>query len=312
MSEVTRYLAFGIKISSQITFKELPMSMNHVNKSDLDILLVNLSTTFSLFKNNGEIEFISESNSLLLHVPNIVVFKIENGNSIKVHILDENKLNIIRMFILGTCIGICLMQNKILPLHGSAIKIDGKAYAFIGHSGAGKSTLASAFIQKGYNLLTDDVIAVRVSNPALPSVIPAYPQQKLWQESLDQFGMNSNEFSPLFERETKFAVPVSNSFCNSELPLGGIFELTINSDEKLTVQPINKLTALKTMYVHTYRNFLLTDMNLLDWHFRNSAKILERVFMYQISRPLSKFTANELVGNIVDCILKEEAYVESI
>ena len=73
---------------------------------------------------------------------------------------DEDK---IRLYILGTCMGALLMQRKILPLHGSAIAIDGKAYAFVGDSGAGKSTLASAFLSKGYKLLSDDVIAVSLS-----------------------------------------------------------------------------------------------------------------------------------------------------
>ena len=40
--------------------------------------------------------------------------------------------------------------KKNFPLHGSAIAIDGKAYAIVGDSGAGKSTLASAFLKKGY------------------------------------------------------------------------------------------------------------------------------------------------------------------
>ena len=56
--------------------------------------------------------------------------------------------------------GAILMQRKILPLHGSAIAIDGKAYAIVGDSGAGKSTLASAFLKRGYQLLSDDVITV--------------------------------------------------------------------------------------------------------------------------------------------------------
>ena len=59
--------------------------------------------------------------------------------------------------------GALLMQRKILPLHGSAVAIDGKAYAIVGDSGAGKSTLASAFLNKGYQLLSDDVIAVSLS-----------------------------------------------------------------------------------------------------------------------------------------------------
>ena len=59
--------------------------------------------------------------------------------------------------------GAILMQRKVFPLHGSAIAINGKAYAFVGDSGAGKSTLASAFLNKGYQLLSDDVIAVSLS-----------------------------------------------------------------------------------------------------------------------------------------------------
>ena len=77
--------------------------------------------------------------------------------------------------------GALLMQRKILPLHGSAIAIDGKAYALIGDSGAGKSTLASAFLNKGYQLLSDDVIAVSLLNKKYCQLfIPSYPQQKLW------------------------------------------------------------------------------------------------------------------------------------
>lgn len=41
--------------------------------------------------------------------------------------------------------GAILFQKKILPVHGSAIDIDEKAYGFIGDSGEGKSILASAF-----------------------------------------------------------------------------------------------------------------------------------------------------------------------
>ena len=75
--------------------------------------------------------------------------------------------DVIRLYILGTCMGAILMQRKILPLHGSAIEIDGKAYAIVGDSGAGKSTLASAFLKQGYQLVSDDVIAVSLSQENL-------------------------------------------------------------------------------------------------------------------------------------------------
>ena len=89
------------------------------------------------------------------------IFQLKNGKKYMFHQLMDTR--IFRLYILGTCMGAILMQRKILPLHGSVIAIDGKAYAIVGDSGAGKSTLASAFLKRGYQLLTDDVIAVSFS-----------------------------------------------------------------------------------------------------------------------------------------------------
>ena len=113
------------------------------------------------------------------------------------------------------------------------VAIDGKAYAFVGDSGAGKSTLASAFLNKGYQLLSDDVIAVSLSQDEhIPFVTPSYPQQKLWQESLNDFGMETSQLSIRFiDRETKYCVPVSSKFFSEPLPLSRIFELVKTEDE---------------------------------------------------------------------------------
>ena len=137
----------------------------------------------------------------MFEVPELAIFSIEEGQTIffspTVH-LDENK---IRLYLLGSCLGILLLQRRILPLHGSAVAIEGKAYVFIGERGAGKSTIASSFMQKGYPLLTDDVIAVSLLEGDKPWVIPAYPQQKLWLDSLDHFEMNTTDYMPLFDRK---------------------------------------------------------------------------------------------------------------
>ena len=90
------------------------------------------------------------------------------------------------------------MQRKILPLHGSAIAIEGKAYAIVGESGAGKSTLAASLLSRGYKLLSDDVIPILLSEKNIPFVVPAYPQQKLWLESLNQFEMKAELLSTYY------------------------------------------------------------------------------------------------------------------
>ena len=115
---------------------------------------------------------------------------------------------ILRLYILGTCMGAILMQRKILPLHGSAVDIDGKVYAIVGDSGAGKSTLASALLKHGYQLVSDDVIAVSLTheNP-IPFVTPSYPQQNLVGKP-KYFGMDSTNYHSTYVRENKYRVPV--------------------------------------------------------------------------------------------------------
>lgn len=51
-------------------------------------------------------------------------------------------------------------------LHGSAVEVDGRAVAFIGHSGAGKSTVAALLCAEGARLVCDDVLRVDVAEEA--------------------------------------------------------------------------------------------------------------------------------------------------
>src|SRR5690625_2580817 len=152
----------------------------------------------------------------MFQIEAVAIYLVKNGNEIFVSPFADAEVDQIRLYILGTCMGAILLQRRILPLHGSAVAIDGKAYAVVGNSGAGKSTLASAFLNRGYQLLSDDVIPVTLSDEGIPIVTPAYPQQKLWLKSLERFGMSSDHLRPIIGRETKFAVPVSTQFVKEQ------------------------------------------------------------------------------------------------
>ena len=105
-------------------------------------------------------ELVVKENLVMFQIPDIATFLIQDGKTISFLPLKGYDEDIIRIYLLGTCMGSLLMQRKVYPLHGSAVVIDGKAYAFVGESGAGKSTLALTFLNHGYQLLSDDVIAV--------------------------------------------------------------------------------------------------------------------------------------------------------
>ena len=81
----------------------------------------------------------------MFHIPETAIFLIQNGNKIVVSPLMGPIEDEIRLYILGTCMGAILLQRKILPLHGSAIAIDGKAYAIVGDSVQGNLPLLLLF-----------------------------------------------------------------------------------------------------------------------------------------------------------------------
>ncbi|MFJ7934430.1 aldolase [Sporosarcina sp. NPDC096371] len=301
----TVYKAFGLTISSEIFLPELSQLSGVGNGTDVVIEYADLSLVWAQYTGSAK-HFVIKKDWLLFRVPESAIFLIQHGRKILVSPMNGADEDEIRLYMLGTCMGAILLQRKILPLHGSAIAIDGKAYAFVGDSGAGKSTLATAFLKKGYHLLSDDVIPVTLNHANVPIVTPAYPQQKLWLESLDHFGMESTDYQPLFVRDTKFAIPVESQFATEPLPLAGIFELVKGDHLEICIQPIEKMQRFNTLYTHTYRNFILQRSDLLEWHFELSSKMMNKIHIHQISRPEARFTANELVDLLLTTIEKEE------
>ncbi|ASN05982.1 aldolase [Virgibacillus necropolis] len=299
------YKAFGLSISSDFPLPELPQLNTDEELTDIGIHYADLLNMWSKLSEKNKY-LVVKKDFVLFHVPDTAIFLIQKGNKVFVSPINGSKEAQIRLYILGTCMGALLMQRQILPLHGSALLIDGKAYAVVGDSGAGKSTLASAFLSRGYQLLSDDVIPVTVNENNIPIVTPAYPQQKLWIESLDKFGIDSKPLRPIIDRETKFAVPVPEQFATEPVPLAGVFELNKTNDYEIEIYPIKNLERLHTLFNHTYRNFLINRSGLMEWHFSTTAEIVNKIDLYKIKRPVSHFTAHELVNLILTKIGKGE------
>ncbi|MFC0560082.1 aldolase [Halalkalibacter alkalisediminis] len=305
----TIYTAFGLQIESEFPLPELLQSTTYsTNQIDVKIEQTILTSLWEECAGDDQYFFIKED-YVLFRIPEVGIFLIQNGNEIFVSPIGEVQEDQLRLYILGTCMGAILMQRKILPLHGSALVIDGKAYAIVGNSGAGKSTLASAFLKRGYKLLSDDVIPVTLNEKGVPVITPAYPQQKLWIESLDQFGMTSEGYRPIVDRETKFAIPVRDQFSSEITQLAGVIELLKTENDDIEFKLVQGLESLHTLFSHTYRNFFITPAGLLEWHFQLTAKMVNQLEMFQLQRPINRFTAHELTELILSTVRKEEKVV---
>lgn len=302
------YKAFGFNIISEIPFKELETVSLDIKELEPSITIelaaaADLCGYFNQDLISSKEVLIVKNDYVMFNLPGKATFLVEGGNKISVFPQEDYDEDIIKLYLLGTCMGIILMQNKTLPLHGSVIEINAKAYAFIGDSGAGKSTLASAFLNRGYKLLSDDIIPIRFSEDDRLFITPSYPQQKLWQDSMGHFGLDPVEFKSIFGRETKFCIPVVTShFSTKPVELGGIYELVKSEEKTMSITPIENLYKLKTIFDHTYRNILISSLGIMEWHFDTSAKILKQTSLYRIKRPDIGFSANSIVTEILNTI----------
>lgn len=320
----TKYTAFGLRIASELNLPELLLAALEAVE-DVVIRQADLTAW------SGQLEqanFVMLDERFMFQIPGTAIYAVREGKEIEVSIFPGADPDTVRLFVLGTCMGVLLMQRRILPIHGSAVVIGGRAYAFVGESGTGKSTLAAAFRQAGYQMVSDDVIAVEATASSA-IVYPAYPQQKLGLDSLLQLealrenkhARNSvmlqyTDLRMLAGELNKYAVPAVDEFFNDPLPLGGVFELVADSPIRalmregelvaVTEQPLNVLECLHTLLQHTYRRVIIPRMGLSEWSFDTAARMARKVEGWRLLRDSSIFTASEVVQRVLELIRKEE------
>jgi len=79
---------------------------------------------------------------------------------------------------------LCMVEQGDVSLHGAAIDVGGSALVFAAPGKHGKTTLASAFLQGGYRLLSEDLTCCRPSGT--PCVLPGPAVMRVRRDSFDQ------------------------------------------------------------------------------------------------------------------------------
>ncbi|MDM5278866.1 aldolase [Paenibacillus silvae] len=303
------YEAYGLIWSSQIFMPELQLAAPEAGtERQVDVHMETRDLTDLWTKwDVGSDNFVARAGCLFFKIEDTGLFFMEQGKRIIVSPVPGADEKRIRLFLLGTCMAVIMMQRGILPLHGSAVVVDGWAYAFVGHSGAGKSTLSAALASRGYPLLTDDVVALTWDAGGRAIVSPGYPQQKLWQPSLDGFGMDKQNYATVHAEITKYAIPVQHYFYERPVPLAAIFELVPQPDLEPGPVQLEQVVGLERLHLlcsHTFRGGLIARQGLAQWLFETASRLSASVEVNRLSRTGSHFTAFEMVERIITHIRK--------
>ncbi len=129
---------------------------------------------------------ICESERYYLHIKGVARYLVLPQQNLIVIEKEHADISfaIVATWLFGTVFAYLLQYKGYLVLHGSAIAVQDKVMIFSGESGAGKSTLASAMVDRGYHLVTDDVVVIKYNHVGQLVVVPGPAKVKLWQDAL--------------------------------------------------------------------------------------------------------------------------------
>lgn len=136
----------------------------------------------------------------------------------------------------STLTAILLGWRGMLPIHGSAVEIDGRGYLICGPSGAGKSTLAAGLVAIGARLISDDLTAVAGSQDGTTlHMVRGRPGMRLVPEIAGYFARSATQGTPPELRDRKFLVRPEMAPLGQQIPLAGLI-LRVADAESATDQ----------------------------------------------------------------------------
>ena len=274
------YRIFGLHVRSDLALPELA-AVDLTNEPDATITSGRIAALPA-----GGTGLTETEAGLVLVIDGIAAYLIAGGTEIVIDAQPNVPEANIRLYLLGSAMGVLLHQRGLLPLHANCVEIGGKAFAFMGGSGAGKSTLAAWFHDRGHRVIADDVCVVRFDEFGTPFASPGLPRLRLWKEALEATGRNPSGYSRSYagdETYDKFDVSIRGGEVDAtEIVLGAIY--TLESGPDLTTTRLNGVEAAEAVFANTYRGAYLAAAGNSRLHWESCLELIRRTPIYRISR----------------------------
>jgi hypothetical protein len=242
----------------------------------------------------------------VLYFHGVGTFLVRGGREITVFPEPDVDERLLRIYIVGTVMGVTLYQKGLLVLHASVADIDGGAVAFLGATEAGKSSMVAALHAQGHRFITDDLAALRLEGSGA-DLAPAFPQLKLSSEVAAVLGYSEESLIFLHPRESKYGYRVTRGFSPDRVPLRCIYALSGNTT--LVAERLGLQQAVVELVRHSFPTRMLQSGGAP--HLRQCASLAKTVPVYRLSRPLDLETLPGVVRFVEGHVgeLKEQLVV---
>lgn len=296
------YKVYGLNIKSEILLPEL-LSSNNNEYFDVNISYGIMPQEVSKEIDDGRF-FDFQKEKMWFYIKDIAKYYIFNGDTIIVEQFNNAHEYYVKAFVLGSAFGMLLLQRNIVAIHGSTVVVNGQALIITGIQGVGKSTLTSAFREKGYSFMADDVSVSGKGKDKIPIVYPGYPQQKLCRDAMKKMNYHLEDFKRIDEGRDKYAIPVHKGFIKEAMSLGAICEITIGENPYVESEEITGVEKLKLLLKNIYRVEVTQYAGMNADYFKNCVDIAKNIPFFKIRRQKDKFSVEEQII-IIEKTLKD-------
>jgi len=233
----------------------------------------------------------------LLEVNGVARYLVRGGHEIVIERHAEANDDDVRLFLLGSGFGALMHQRGILAMHGSTVQVDDGCVVFLGKSGMGKSTLATGLARRGYGCLGDDVCAVSIGEDGVPYAAPAYPQAKLWIDSLQHLGIDPAGLRRIRPSLEKRALPLETFSSAARVPVKRLYVLSRPTNEpSFSIKEMTGPPRIRVLRDYTYRVEYLQGLNVSLRHFKQIVNLASRLSMKRVFCRRGEFAVEKLAS----------------
>lgn len=169
----------------------------------------------------------SQQDKLRVTYFGVGVFELRDREIICYPEIDSDPILIKNLF-LSSVISFWMEWKGYITFHASSVLINEQVVAFLAHHGQGKSSIAVSLLQKGYSLITDDILPIKKERNNLLA-FPGFPVIRLWRNEAERYCRTTDQLHKVHPATDKFWVPVdalqNASFRDLPAPVGCFYLL---------------------------------------------------------------------------------------
>jgi hypothetical protein len=221
-----------------------------------------------------------------------------DGRRVLCRNLSNVALQRFEAYLTNFAVSAALVQLGEEPLHSTVVEIEDRAIGLLGNSGAGKSTLASYLIQRGGDLVTDDML--RVTFEGEHAVAHPGPYRiKLFKEPADRYLQDTASSGCWSPGGEKLIYELGDSKkARSARRLSAFYQLCRSaSEQSVAVERITGLELFKAISASSMNKRLHTPARLAR-HFRFAERIASLIPVYRLTYPTNFEVLSQVTEHI--------------